>query len=38
MTTSHIFDTYAKTSKGKITHFDVALDVKDADKALAYSL
>ena len=37
MTTSHIFDTYAKTSKGKIMHFDVVLDDKDADKALAYA-
>jgi hypothetical protein len=38
MTTSHVFDTYAKTSKGKIMHFDVVLDDKDADKALAYAL
>ena len=37
MTTSHVFDTYAKTSKGKIMHFDVVLDDKDADKALTYA-
>ena len=37
MKTSHVFDTYAKTSKGRILHFDVLLDDKDVDKALAYA-
>lgn len=34
MTQSHVFDTYAKTAQGKIMHFDVVLDEKDAAKAL----
>jgi hypothetical protein len=32
MIISYIFDTYAKTSRGKIIHFDVILDDKDAEK------
>ncbi|SJM94831.1 conserved hypothetical protein [Crenothrix polyspora] len=35
MTQSHIFDTYARTAQGKIMHFDVVLDEKDASKALS---
>ena len=34
MSVSHVFDTYAKTAKGRIMHFDVILDEKDADKAI----
>ena len=34
MTESHVFDTYAKTAQGRIMHFDVVLDEKDAAKAL----
>ncbi len=37
MTTSHVFDTYAKTAQGKIMHFDVVLDEIDATKALGYA-
>lgn len=37
MTESHVFDTYAKSSQGKIMHFDVVMDEKDAAKALAYA-
>ena len=37
MTISHVYDTYAKTSKGRIMHFDVVLDEKDPDKALHYA-
>jgi hypothetical protein len=35
MTESHVYDTYAKTAQGRIKHFDVVLDEKDADKALS---
>ncbi len=34
MPVSHVFDTYVKTSKGMIMHFDVVLDDKDQQKAL----
>lgn len=34
MPQSHVFDTYARTAKGRIMHFDVVLDEKDADQAL----
>jgi hypothetical protein len=37
MTISHVYDTYAKTPKGRIMHFDVVLDEKDQDKALLYA-
>ncbi len=37
MTQSHVFDTYAKTAQGRIMHFDVVMDEKDADKALAHA-
>ena len=37
MTISYVYDTYAKTSKGRIMHFDVVLDEKDPDKALRYA-
>lgn len=37
MPISHVFDTYAKTAKGKIMHFDVVLDVKDQEKAMIYA-
>ncbi|UOA07002.1 DUF2024 family protein [Methylobacter sp. S3L5C] len=34
MPMSHVFDTYAKTSKGKTLHFDVVLDEQDQQKAI----
>ncbi|MEI6066573.1 MAG: DUF2024 family protein [Methylococcaceae bacterium] len=34
MTTSFVFDTYAKTGRGKILHFDVVIDEQDQQKAL----
>ncbi len=37
MSHSHVFDTYAKTAQGRIMHFDVVLDEKDAAKALGYA-
>lgn len=37
MSISHVFDTYAKTTKGRIMHFDVVLDEKDQDKALHFA-
>ena len=37
MPISHVFDTYAKTSKGKTLHFDVVLDEQDQQKALHYA-
>ena len=37
MTISHVYDTYAKTAKGRIMHFDVVLDSKDHDQALLYA-
>jgi hypothetical protein len=37
MSISHVFDTYAKTSKGKTMHFDVVLDEQDQQKALNYA-
>lgn len=37
MKTAHFFDTYAKTSTGRILHFDVVLDDKGVVKALAYA-
>jgi hypothetical protein len=37
MPISHVYDTYAKTSKGIIMHFDVVLDEQDQTKALAYA-
>lgn len=37
MTESHVFDTYAKTSQGRIMHFDVVMVEKDASKALEYA-
>ncbi|MCL7422676.1 MAG: DUF2024 family protein [Methylobacter sp.] len=37
MPISHVFDTYAKTDKGRIMHFDVVLDEKDSEKALNYA-
>lgn len=37
MPQSHVFDTYAKTAQGRIMHFDVVLDDKDASKALIYA-
>ncbi len=35
MSMSHVFDTYATTAKGRIMHFDVILDEKDADRAIS---
>ena len=37
MSISHVFDTYAKTAQGRIMHFDVVLDEKNAAKALGYT-
>lgn len=37
MSISHVFDTYAKTAQGRIMHFDVVLDEKNAVKALGYA-
>ncbi len=37
MAISHVFDTYAKTIKGRIMHFDVVLDENDQEKALHYA-
>ena len=37
MPLSHVYDTYAKTSKGRIMHFDVVLDEQDQNKALQYA-
>lgn len=37
MTTVHVFDTYATTSKGKIMHFDVLITELDSEKALNYA-
>lgn len=34
MSISHVFDTYAKTSKGQTMHFDVVIDEQDQQKAL----
>ena len=34
MPISHVFDTYAKTVKCKIMHFDIVLDEKDQEKAI----
>ncbi|MDD5319260.1 MAG: DUF2024 family protein [Methylococcales bacterium] len=37
MSVSHVFDTYAKTSQGKIIHFDVVINEQDQQKALNYA-
>ena len=37
MTQLHVFDTYAKTTQGRLMHFDVILDEKNTDKALRYA-
>ena len=37
MPISHVFATYAKTSKGITMHFDVVLDEQDQQKALHYA-
>jgi len=37
MSSSHVFDTVAKTVKGKIIHFNVVLDEPDQEKALVYA-
>lgn len=37
MTLSHVYDTYAKATTGRILHFDVVLDELDQDKALHYA-
>ena len=37
MPISHVFDTYAKTSKGRTMHFDVVIDEQDQQKALNYA-
>ena len=37
MPISHVFDTYAKTSKGITMHFDVVIDEQDQQKALNYA-
>ena len=33
----HVFDTYAKTSTGKIIHFDVILEEQNQQKAIEYA-
>ncbi|MGR9054183.1 MAG: DUF2024 family protein [Gammaproteobacteria bacterium] len=37
MPISHVFDTYAKTAKGRIMHFDVVLDEQDREQAIKYA-
>jgi len=37
MTTSYVFDTYAKTAEGRKIHFNVVLDEQDQQKAIAYA-
>jgi heterodisulfide reductase subunit B len=37
MCISHVFDTYAKTSQGKIIHFDVVIHEQDQQKALNFA-
>ncbi|NOT13146.1 MAG: DUF2024 family protein [Methylococcaceae bacterium] len=37
MPISHVYDTYAKTSKGRVMHFDVVLDEQDQTLALNYA-
>lgn len=37
MPISHVYDTYAKTRKGTIMHFDVVLDEQNPELALAYA-
>jgi hypothetical protein len=37
MPISYVFDTYAKTGKSQIMHFDVALYEQDQQKALNYA-
>ncbi|NOT86152.1 MAG: DUF2024 family protein [Methylococcaceae bacterium] len=37
MTTSHVFDTYATTAKGRTLHFDVVLDEQNPELALDYA-
>lgn len=34
MSISYVFDTYAKTTQGKIIHFDVVINEQDQQKAL----
>lgn len=37
MSQIHVFDTYAKSAKGRIMHFDVVMTENDAAKALEYA-
>ncbi len=37
MSVAHVYDTYAKTPKGRTLHFDVVLGQKDPDLALRYA-
>ena len=37
MSLSHVYDTYAKASTGRIMHFDVVLDEQDQGKALRHA-
>jgi len=37
MPISHVYDTFAKTSKGITMHFDVVLDQQDQGLALTYA-
>jgi Domain of unknown function (DUF2024) len=37
MSISHVYDTYAKTAKGRIMHFDVVIDEQNQEKALGYA-
>ena len=37
MSISHVYDTYAKTNKGTIMHFDVLLDEQNQEKAIEFA-
>lgn len=37
MTISYVFDTFAKTDKGRIMHFNVVLDENNQDKAIRHA-
>ncbi|PKM11803.1 MAG: DUF2024 domain-containing protein [Gammaproteobacteria bacterium HGW-Gammaproteobacteria-3] len=37
MAMAHVYDTYAKTAKGRIMHFDVVLDDQDQHQAITYA-
>ncbi len=37
MPLSHVYDTFAKATSGRLMHFDVILDVQSQDMALHYA-